>query len=178
VVSQVASFYSFRYKITTFKLQIITPQHPSIHPLIHRLNARRCPMFPHFLTRWVSRILGLANTCLKWANCVKNLHKLTWNISRYFLPMKYFKNYHYIWNISFEIFQWNITILDATTVFMTDYSDHDLVAYINCELSHLMILVIGPMVIWSNFNAVLCRTNVRRVTVTLAGPGMWNTYWF
>jgi len=32
----------------------------SIHPLIHGLNARRCPVCPHFLTEWVSRLLGLA----------------------------------------------------------------------------------------------------------------------
>jgi len=29
-----------------------------IHPLIHGLSACRCPMSPHFLTRWVSRLLG------------------------------------------------------------------------------------------------------------------------
>ena len=31
---------------------------PSIHPLIHGLSAHWCPMSPHFLTRWVSRLLG------------------------------------------------------------------------------------------------------------------------
>jgi len=31
---------------------------PSIHPLIHGLSARWCPFFPHFLTSWVSRLLG------------------------------------------------------------------------------------------------------------------------
>src|SRR6218665_3714197 len=39
--------------------------HPSIHPLIHGLNARRCPMSPHFLNRRVSRLLGLA--LVSWA---------------------------------------------------------------------------------------------------------------
>ena len=31
--------------------------HPSIDPWV---QGRRCPMSPHFLTRWVSRLLGLA----------------------------------------------------------------------------------------------------------------------
>ena len=35
------------------------------HPSIHGLNVRRCPMSPHFLTRWVSRLLGLA--LVSWA---------------------------------------------------------------------------------------------------------------
>src|SRR6218665_1177150 len=30
----------------------------SIHPLIHGLSFRWCPMSPHFLTRLVSRLLG------------------------------------------------------------------------------------------------------------------------
>src|SRR6218665_3949678 len=32
--------------------------HPSIHPLIHGLSARWCPMSPYFLARRVSRLLG------------------------------------------------------------------------------------------------------------------------
>ena len=35
---------------------------------------------------------------------------LTWNISRYFLTNKMFQKYCHIWNISFEIFQCNITV--------------------------------------------------------------------
>jgi len=30
---------------------------PTIHPLIHGLSARWCPMSPHFLSRWVYRLV-------------------------------------------------------------------------------------------------------------------------
>ena len=46
---------------------------PSIHPLLHGLN-RRCPMPPHFLTRWVSRLLGLA--LVSWAFTRVGVHRL------------------------------------------------------------------------------------------------------
>src|SRR6218665_3952674 len=39
--------------------------HESIHPLLHGLSAGRCPKSPLFLTRWVSRLLGLA--LVSWA---------------------------------------------------------------------------------------------------------------
>jgi len=45
--------------------------HP-IHPLLHGLSAHRCPMSPHFLTRWVSRLLGLV--LVSWA-FARNAHK-------------------------------------------------------------------------------------------------------
>jgi len=37
----------------------------SVHPLLHGLSARRCPKSPLFITRWVSRLLGL--TLVSWA---------------------------------------------------------------------------------------------------------------
>ena len=46
--------------------------YPSIHPLLHGLSARRCPMSPHFLTRWVSRLLGLA--LVSWAFACVAVH--------------------------------------------------------------------------------------------------------
>src|SRR6218665_1413749 len=46
---------------------------PSIHPLLHGLSARRCPMSPHFLTRCLSRLLGLA--LVSWAFARVGVHR-------------------------------------------------------------------------------------------------------
>src|SRR6218665_3832819 len=47
----------------------------SIHLLLHGLSARRCPMSPHFLTRRVSRLLGLA--MVSWAFTLVGVHRLS-----------------------------------------------------------------------------------------------------
>src|SRR6218665_58031 len=51
-------------------------QYPSIHPSIDPwAQRRRCPMFPHFLTRRVSRLLGLA--LVYWAFARVGVHRLS-----------------------------------------------------------------------------------------------------
>src|SRR6218665_3510943 len=45
------------------------------HPLINGLITRRCPMSPHFLTRRVSRLLGLA--LVSWAFACVGVHRLS-----------------------------------------------------------------------------------------------------
>ena len=55
------------------KRLVLGPIHPSIHPLLHGLSARRCPMSPHFLTRRVSRLLGLA--LVSWAFARVGVHR-------------------------------------------------------------------------------------------------------
>ena len=47
----------------------------SIHSFLHGLSARRCPMSPHFLTRWVSRLLGLA--LVSWVFARVGVHHLS-----------------------------------------------------------------------------------------------------
>ena len=46
----------------------------SIHPLIAPWAQRRCPISPHFLTRWVSRLLGQA--LVSWAFARVGVHRL------------------------------------------------------------------------------------------------------
>jgi len=53
-------------------LFVPTLVHP-IHPLLHGLSACRCPMSPHFLTRWVSRLLVLA--LVPWAFARVGVHR-------------------------------------------------------------------------------------------------------
>jgi len=62
---------------------------------------------PHSGNEW-GKIPVLTGTCLQRANGIKYFFH-TWNISRYFLTNEIFKNDCHIWNISFEIFQCNIT---------------------------------------------------------------------
>jgi len=45
----------------------------SIHSSFHGLSVRRCPMSPHFLTRWVSRLSGLA--LVSWAFARVGVHR-------------------------------------------------------------------------------------------------------
>src|SRR6218665_2962582 len=47
----------------------------SIHPSLHSLCAHRCPMSPHFVTMYVSRLLGLA--LVHWAFARVGVHCLS-----------------------------------------------------------------------------------------------------
>ena len=49
----------------------------SIHPLLHELSARRCPVSTHFLTRWVPRLLGLALVYWAFASAHGGGHRLS-----------------------------------------------------------------------------------------------------
>jgi len=57
----------------------------------------------------------MRHTCLQWANGITyfSIHELFQGI---FWQMEYFKKYCHIWNISFEIFQCNITTSDPLTL--------------------------------------------------------------
>ena len=69
-------YVSLCYVILCYAMVHVGPMLcPSIHPLIHGLSARWCPMFPHFLTSWVSRLFGLA--LVSWATTRVGVHRLS-----------------------------------------------------------------------------------------------------
>jgi len=55
---------------------------PSIHRLFYGLSAPMCPKSPHFLTRWVSRLLWLA--LVSWAFARVGVHRLSLRLTYWF----------------------------------------------------------------------------------------------
>jgi len=53
--------------------------------VIHGLSARWCPISPHFLTRWVSRLLGLA--VVSWAFARVGVHRLSLRLPYMYLSV-------------------------------------------------------------------------------------------
>jgi len=63
------------WRIICWLAWVLTSGIYSIHPLHHGLSARRCPMSSHFLTRCVSRLLGLG--LVSWAFARFGVHRLS-----------------------------------------------------------------------------------------------------
>jgi len=63
------------FKKGFISIQMYPSIHPSIHPSILGLSALWCPMSPHFLTGWVSSLLGLA--LVSWATALVGVHCLS-----------------------------------------------------------------------------------------------------